>query len=68
MALVLSNKRKNGKVVQLLLDEPNSYYPDPFDIVITPDGKKAFVSSSGVDRISAIFNGFYQVYFKKHFS
>jgi len=47
-------QKKNGKVVQLLLDEPNSYYPDPFDIVITPDGKKAFVSSSGVDRISAI--------------
>lgn len=43
-----------GRVVQLLLDEPNSYYSDPFDIVITPDGKKAFVSSSGVDRISVI--------------
>ena len=27
---------------------------DPFDIVITPDGKKAFVSSAGVDRISVI--------------
>lgn len=43
-----------GRVVQLLLDEPNKYYPDPFDIVITPDGKKAFVSSSGVDCISVI--------------
>ncbi len=47
-------QKGEGKVVQLLLDEPNSYYPDPFDIVITPDGKKAFVSSSGVDRISVI--------------
>ncbi len=42
------------KSAQLLLDEPNSYYPDPFDIVVTPDGKKAFVSSSGVNAISAI--------------
>lgn len=47
-------QKGEGRVVQLLLDEPNSYYPDPFDIVITPDGKKAFVSSSGVNRISVI--------------
>lgn len=47
-------QKKDGRVVQLLLDEPNAYYPDPFDIVITPDGKKAFVSSSGVDIISVI--------------
>jgi len=37
-----------------LLDEPNAYYSDPFDIVITPDGKKAFVSHSGVNTISVI--------------
>ncbi len=47
-------RKKDGRVMQLLLDEPNAYYPDPFDIVITPDGKKAFVSSSGVDLISVI--------------
>ena len=47
-------QKEDGKVVQLLLDEPNAYYSDPFDIVITPDGKKAFVSSSGVDVISVI--------------
>ena len=45
---------KDGEIIQFLLDEPNAYYPDPFDIVITPDGKKAFVSSSGVDMISVI--------------
>ncbi|MCX6254638.1 MAG: hypothetical protein NTV31_09205, partial [Bacteroidia bacterium] len=39
---------------QLLLDEPNAYYSDPFDIVITPDGKKAFVSNSGVNCISVV--------------
>jgi len=47
-------QKEEGRVVQLLLDEPNAYYSDPFDIVITPDGKKAFVSSSGVDVISVI--------------
>ena len=47
-------QKKGGRVIQLLLDEPNFYYSDPFDIVITPDGKKAFVSSSGVDFISVI--------------
>jgi YVTN family beta-propeller protein len=46
--------KKNGKIIQLLLDEPNAYYADPFDIVITPDGKKAFVSNAGVDCISVL--------------
>jgi YVTN family beta-propeller protein len=43
-----------GRTVQLLLDEPNAYYADPFDIVITPDGKRAFVSNAGVDCISVV--------------
>jgi YVTN family beta-propeller protein len=47
-------KGGEGRITQLLLDEPNSYYPDPFDVVISPDGKKAFVSSTGVNRISVI--------------
>jgi len=45
---------ENGRVIQLLIDEPNAYYCDPFDIVITPDGKKAFVSSSGVNCITVV--------------
>lgn len=45
---------EGGRIVQLLLDEPNSYYSDPFDIVISPDGKIAYVSHSGVDRISVV--------------
>jgi YVTN family beta-propeller protein len=47
-------QKKNGRVIQLLLDEPNAYYPDPFDVVITPDGKRAFVSNSGVNCISVV--------------
>jgi YVTN family beta-propeller protein len=52
--IVVIEQKENGRVIQLLLDEPNSYYSDPFDIVITPDGKKAFVSHSGVNIISVI--------------
>lgn len=47
-------QKPNGKTVQLLLDEPNNFYSDPFGIVVTPDGKKAFISSSGADCISVI--------------
>lgn len=45
---------KEGKITQLLLDQPDSFYPDPYGIAITPDGKKAFISSSGADFISVI--------------
>ncbi|MDP3642524.1 MAG: hypothetical protein Q8S54_04955 [Bacteroidota bacterium] len=47
-------QKKDGRIIQLLLDEPNAYYADPFDVVITPDGKKAFVSNAGVDCISVL--------------
>lgn len=47
-------RRKNGRITQFLLDEPSAYYPDPFDIEISPDGKKAFISSAGVDMVSVI--------------
>jgi len=43
-----------GRTIQLLLDEPNTYYSDPFGIAVTPDGKKAFVSHAGVDCISVL--------------
>ncbi|HEX2975099.1 MAG TPA: beta-propeller fold lactonase family protein, partial [Bacteroidales bacterium] len=45
---------RKGRVTQFLLDEPNAFYADPFDVVISKDGKKAFISSSGVDCISVI--------------
>ena len=48
-------ERKNkGRIIQLLLDEPNKFYSDPFDIVISADGKYAFVTHSGADFISVI--------------
>jgi YVTN family beta-propeller protein len=52
--IVIIENKENGRAVQLLIDEPNSYYSDPFDIAITPDGKKAFITSSGVNCISVV--------------
>jgi YVTN family beta-propeller protein len=46
--------RKNNRVIQLLTDEPNAYYSDPFGLVVTPDGKKAFITNSGANRVTAI--------------
>ena len=47
-------RKENGRMVQLLLDEPNAYYPDPFDVVVSPDGKRAFISHAGNNTISVI--------------
>lgn len=44
----------DGRMAQLLLDEPNNFYPDSYDVVIHPNGKTAYVSHSGVDIISVI--------------
>ncbi len=46
--------KPGGRTIQLLIDEPNVYFADPYDIAITPDGKKAFISSSGVNYITVI--------------
>ncbi len=45
---------ETGKMYQLPLDEPNTFYADPYDIRITPDGKQAFISHSGGDIISVV--------------
>lgn len=47
-------QKPEGRIIQLLLDEPNQYFADPFDVAITPDGKRAFVSHAGVDLISVV--------------
>ena len=47
-------QKPDGRIIQLLLDEPNAYYADPFDIAITPDGKLAFISHAGVNCISVV--------------
>ncbi len=44
----------DGRVDQLLLDEVNAYFADPTDLVITPDGRYAFVTGAGIDAVAAI--------------
>jgi YVTN family beta-propeller protein len=46
--------KEDGKIAQLLLDQPNRYFADPYDIVVSPDGDRAFVSHAGVDYISVL--------------
>lgn len=48
------DRNKGGKMVQLLLDEPNAFYSDPFGLAISPDGKRAYVSHSGVNKVTVI--------------
>jgi YVTN family beta-propeller protein len=45
---------KNGRVDQLLLDEPQRYFADITDVAFTPDGKKALATSAGTDRVAVI--------------
>ena len=45
---------KGGRVDQLLLDEPQRYFADITDVAFTPDGKKAFVTSAGTDRVAVV--------------
>ncbi|NIM13182.1 MAG: beta-propeller fold lactonase family protein [Candidatus Aminicenantes bacterium] len=46
--------REDGQVDQLLLDEMDNYFADPTDVVITPDGRYAYVSAGGIDAVAAI--------------
>jgi YVTN family beta-propeller protein len=45
---------RDGTVDQVLLDENHRCFPDPIDVVITPDGNLALVTSSSTDRVAAV--------------
>ena len=45
---------RDGRVDQVLLDEPHLCFPDPADVAISPDGKYALVTSSGSDRVAVV--------------
>jgi YVTN family beta-propeller protein len=45
---------RDGRVDQLLLDEPDNYFADPTDLVITPDGRLAFVTGGGIDAVAVV--------------
>ena len=45
---------REGRIAYFLLDEPNLYYADPYGVVFSPDGRRLYVSSSGVDTVTVI--------------
>ena len=45
---------RDGTVNQVLLDEPHLSFPDAADVAISPDGRYAFVTSSGSDRVAVV--------------
>ena len=43
-----------GRVAYFLLDEVNLYYADPFGVAFSPDGRRLYISSSGVNAVTVI--------------
>jgi hypothetical protein len=43
-----------GTVSQVLLDEMNAYFADPFSVAFSPDGREAYVTSSGANCVSVV--------------
>ncbi len=44
----------DGRVDQVLLDEPNSAFPDPADVAVSPNGRYALVTSGGSDQVAVV--------------
>ncbi len=44
----------DGRVDEVLLDEPNMGFADATDVACTPDGRYALVTSSGTDRVAVV--------------
>lgn len=45
---------QDGRVDEVLLDEPNWGFADATDVACTPDGRYALVTSSGTDRVAVV--------------
>lgn len=45
---------KDGRVDQVLLDEPQSYFADVHDVAFSPDGRLAVATSSSTDRVAVV--------------
>jgi YVTN family beta-propeller protein len=45
---------RDGRVDQVLLDQPGLAFPDAADVVVTPDGRHALVTSTGSDRLAVV--------------
>ncbi len=44
----------DGRVDQVLLDEPGESFPDPMDLAVSPDGRQALVTSGGANLVAVI--------------
>lgn len=44
----------DGRVDQVLLDEPAAAFPDPMDVAASPDGRHALVTSGGADLVAVV--------------
>ena len=44
----------DGRVDQVLLDLPHDHFPDPTDVAVSPDGRRALVTSGGSDQVAVI--------------
>jgi YVTN family beta-propeller protein len=45
---------RDGRVDQVLLDEPDLCFPDVTDVAFTPDGRYALATSGGSDRVAVV--------------
>jgi YVTN family beta-propeller protein len=45
---------KDGRVDQVLLDEPQRYFADVTDVAFAPDGRTAVITSAGTDQVALI--------------
>ena len=48
------DRARPDRVVQLLTDELDAYFADPYDVAVTPDGRRAFVTHAAADVVTAI--------------
>ncbi len=53
-AVAVAEARPRGRVAYLLIDEPELYYPDPYDLEFSHDGRRLYLTSSGADVLTVI--------------
>ncbi|MDX1741356.1 MAG: hypothetical protein R3178_08695, partial [Rhodothermales bacterium] len=44
----------DGRSVQVLLDDVNAYFADPYDLLIAPDGQRAYVTHAAANTVTVI--------------
>ncbi|MBI4716997.1 MAG: beta-propeller fold lactonase family protein [Planctomycetes bacterium] len=44
----------DGRIDQVLLDEPNAFFADPNDVAVSPDRRLALITSGGNDEVAVV--------------